>query len=612
MTNAATAAWTLRVIRAAAPRLLAVLVVLTLLQGLIPAGLAVALRGLINAAVAARDPSVDVAALLLGWVTLAFALAAAEALTALAAAYANQRLADDLNLHLTGEILAHAWSLDLAFFEDPDRQDLITRTQANVGGHLQAFVGEALGALRHLLTAAALLVVLTSIEPLVLLIVPPFALPFLYFQWRLAKQRHTEHQQRATKLRWTSYFVSKLTSSESVAEVKLLDLGPLLIERFRALHTEFRDRDRVLHLRNFRGTSLAALLTIGALCGLFARVAFRTAAGVVSLGELAIFGGVAIRLRLALNEVIRSVTGGLERLMAITNLREFLEVKPSVAAGKGLVPALDQGAVEIRNLTFAYPGGGEPVLRQLSLSIRAGETLALVGESGTGKSTLVKLLARLYDPDEGQILIDGVDLRDIAPAHLHRRIGLVLQSFGRYEATAAENIAYGDWRRLLEEREEVERLARAVNLHQTIQGLPRQYDTHLGRGFGNVTLSGGEWQRIAMARAFARHASLLILDEPTANLDARTEFELFTRFKQLSSGRTTLLISHRFTTIALADRIAVLAGGRVVETGAHKELLDRRGAYASLYKLYEKLIPGATGQSFATDSRPADVPMSSR
>jgi ATP-binding cassette, subfamily B, bacterial len=598
MANAATAAWTLRVIRAAAPRLLAVLVVLTLLQGVIPAGLAVALRGLINAAVAARNPSVD-AATLLPWVTLAFALAAAEALTAIAAAYANQRLADDLNLHLTEEILAHAWSLDLAFFEDPDRQDLITRTQA-VGVHLQAFVGEALSALRQLLTVGALLVVLTSIEPLVLLIVPPFALPFLYFQWRLAKQRHTEHQQRATKLRWTSYFVSKLTSSESVAEVKLLDLGPLLIEKFRVLHTEFRDRDRVLHLRNFRGTSLAAFLTIGALCTLFARVAFRTAAGVVSLGELAIFGGVAMRLRLALNEVIRSVAAGLERLMAITNLREFLEVKPSLAAGKGLMPALDQGAVEIRNLTFAYPGGGEPVLRQLSLSIRAGETLALVGESGAGKSTLVKLLARLYDPDEGQILLDGVDLHDIAPAHLHRRIGLVLQSFGRYEATAAENIAYGDWRRLLEEREEVERLARAVNLHQTIQGLPRQYDTHLGRGFGNVTLSGGEWQRIAMARAFARHASLLILDEPTANLDARTEYELFTKFKQLSSGRTTLLISHRFTTIALADRIAVLAGGRVVETGAHKELLDRRGAYASLYKLYERLIPGATSQSFAT------------
>ena len=552
-----------------------------------------ALRGLINAA--AAGAAVDVSSQLLGWVALAFVLTAADALTGLAVGYAGQRLTDDLNLHLTGEILAHAWSLDLAFFEDPERQDLLARTQANVGVQLQGLVLEALNVLRQLLTAVALLLVLAAVEPLVVLVVPPFAIPFLYFQWRLAKQRHAEQQQRATNLRWTSYFVSKLTAPESVAEVKLLDLGPLLIERFRRLHGEFRDRDRLLHLRNFRGTSLAALLAIGALCALFARVAARTAAGVVSLGDLAIFGGAAIRLRLALNDVIRSTVGCLERLMALGNLREFLEVRPAVTTGKGLTPALDRGAVEIRDVTFAYPGGSAPVLRGLSLSIRPGETLALVGESGAGKSTLVKLLARLYDPDEGQILFDGVDLRDIVPAHLHQRIGLVLQSFGRYEASAAENIAYGDWRRLLERRDEVERLARAANLHETIANLPRGYDTHLGQGFGTMTLSGGEWQRVAMARAFARQASLLILDEPTAHLDARAEYELFTRFKEQSRGRTTLLISHRFTTIALADRIAVLADGRVVELGAHHELLDQRGAYASLYRLYERLSPGGAG-----------------
>jgi len=595
MLNRATAAWTLRVIRTAAPSLLAVLVALTLLQGLLPAALAMALRGLINAA--AAGAAVDVSSQLLGWVALAFVLTAADALTGLAVGYAGQRLTDDLNLHLTGEILAHAWSLDLAFFEDPERQDLLARTQANVGVQLQGLVLEALNVLRQLLTAVALLLVLAAVEPLVVLVVPPFAIPFLYFQWRLAKHRHAEQQQRATNLRWTSYFVSKLTAPESVAEVKLLDLGPLLIERFRRLHGEFRDRDRLLHLRNFRGTSLAALLAIGALCALFARVAARTAAGVVSLGDLAIFGGAAIRLRFALNDVIRSGVGCLERLMLVENLREFLEVRPAVTRGKGLTPALDQGAVEIRDVTFAYPGGAAPVLRQLSLSIRPGETLALVGESGAGKSTLVKLLARLYDPDEGQILFDGVDLRDIVPAHLHQRIGLVLQSFGRYEASAAENIAYGDWRRLLERRDEIERLARAANLHETIANLPQGYDTHLGQGFGTMTLSGGEWQRVAMARAFARQASLLILDEPTAHLDARAEYELFTRFKEQSRGRTTLLISHRFTTIALADRIAVLADGRVVELGAHHELLDQRGAYASLYRLYERLSPGGPGRA---------------
>ena len=593
MLSRATAAWTLRVIRTAAPRLLAVLVALTLLQGLIPAALAMALRGLINAA--AAGAAVDVSSQLLGWVALAFVLTAADALTGLAVGYAGQRLADDLNLHLTGEILAHAWSLDLSFFEDPERQDLLARTQANVGIQLQGLVLEALNVLRQLLTAVALLLVLAAVEPLVVLVVPPFAIPFLYFQWRLAKQRHAEQQQRATNLRWTSYFVSKLTAPESVAEVKLLDLGPLLIERFRRLHGEFRDRDRLLHLRNFRGTSLAALLAIGALCALFARVAARTAAGVVSLGDLAIFGGAAIRLRFALNDVIRSGVGCLERLMSLGNLREFLEVRPAVTTGKGLTPALDRGAVEIRDVTFAYPGGGAPVLRGLSLSIRPGETLALVGESGAGKSTLVKLLARLYDPDEGQILFDGVDLRDIAPAHLHAadRAGAAIVRALRGERGGEHRL------RGLAAAAGASRRGRAPRAGgesaRDDRELPRGYDTHLGQGFGTMTLSGGEWQRVAMARAFARQASLLILDEPTAHLDARAEYELFTRFKEVSHGRTTLLISHRFTTIALADRIAVLADGRVVELGAHHELLDQRGAYASLYRLYERLSPGGAG-----------------
>ena len=228
-------------------------------------------------------------------------LAAADALSSLAVAYMNRRMVDELNIEVTGDILDHAQILDLAFFEDPLRQDLIARTQSNTAVHLQTFVAESLAAVRHLLSAASLLAVLVLIDPLVLVVVPPFAIPFLYFQAKLARQRFTEEHQRAEKRRWTSYFVSKLTSSDSVAEVRLLGLGPLLAQRFRTLLREFRDRDRQLHLRNFRGTAVAALLTIAALYAIFVRVALRSLTGTASLGDLAIFGGAAVRLRLALN-----------------------------------------------------------------------------------------------------------------------------------------------------------------------------------------------------------------------------------------------------------------------------------------------------------------------
>lgn len=589
----ATGAWALRQIRAAAPASLTALTGLTVVQGLLPAGLALVMRELINETVAVLGADTRSVASLLPWLGLAMAFALVEALSSLVADYLNRRIADDLNLHVTDRILTHAWSLDLASFEDPDRQDLLARTQNNIAYQMQTFVNEALSAARSLLTAIGLLAVLTLIEPLVLLVVLPFALPFLIFRWRLAKVRYAEEHHRAAKRRWTAYYIQKLTTAESVAELKILELGPHLIEKFRALLQEFRDRDRILHRKNLRGSSVATLLTTGALYGLFVRVAIRTVEGVVSLGDLAVFAGAAGRLRGALNQAIHSLAIGLERVLYVSNLQEFLSIAPATAAGRGLTPPLDRGKIEIRDLTFAYPGTREPVLQGLSLTIAPGETLALVGENGAGKSTLSKLLARLYDPGEGQIFIDGVDIRDIEPAYLHRHIGLVLQTSGRYEATVAENIAYGDWRRLLEDREEIERLARAVDIHDMIEALEGGYDAHLGRRFGNVNLSGGEWQRIAVARAFAREASFLILDEPTSNLDPRTEYALFTKFKQLSRGRTTLLISHRFTTIGMADRIAVLAGGRIVESGTHDELMIERGAYSALYQLYEKLIPGS-------------------
>jgi ABC-type multidrug transport system fused ATPase/permease subunit len=237
-------------------------------------------------------------------------------------------------------------------------------------------------------------------------------------------------------------------------------------------------------------------------------------------------------------------------------------------------------------VTFTYSGPNEPALKDISLYIKPGETVALVGENGAGKTTLVKLIARLYDPDEGSILFDGVDVKELSLVSLHSKISFVFQTFGRYEATVGENIAYGDLRKVMDDTEKIEQIARLAGVHNMIQAMPQGYNTMLGRIFGEYNPSEGQWQQIALARAFARHAVLLILDEPTSNLDARSEYELFSRFQEVAQGRTTILISHRFSTVSMADRILVMDKGQIVEQGTHQGLITQGGHYASLYRLH--------------------------
>ncbi|MEE8574683.1 MAG: ATP-binding cassette domain-containing protein, partial [Thermodesulfobacteriota bacterium] len=272
----------------------------------------------------------------------------------------------------------------------------------------------------------------------------------------------------------------------------------------------------------------------------------------------------------------------------ISNLREYLSIKPQIRSKKSQSLAESKGEIEFRDVSFTYPGSESPVLSGLTFRIAQGDTVALVGESGAGKTTLAKLIVRFYDPDAGSILFDGVDLRELSVESLHRQMALVPQQFGRYEATVSENIAYGDLERLKDDREQIERIARYAGVDKIIEKMPQGYDTLLGRRFGSYDLSGGQWQQIALARAFAREATLLILDEPTSNLDAKAEYELFDRYRQLAKAKTTILISHRFSTVSMADRIIVLDKGKIVESGTHSELISLGGQYATLYEFQRK------------------------
>jgi len=586
----AVAVWGLRLVWSTNAPLFCGLAFTTIVRGFLPAALALAIRGLINAAVEVKDSGIIEAGPLVPWLVLGFALSTADALSRLANRLFAARLQDDLNLRVTTDVLTHAATLDLAFFEDPQRQDMLARTQQNLGGRLATLLTAGQNTITHLLVIVSLLAVLTAIEPLVPLFVAPFALPFLLFQWRLARARHQEEYSRATKQRWTKYFVSKLTQSEAVAEVKLLGLGTLLVERFQKVLQDFRNRSSELHWRNFRGSAVAGTLTVVALYLAFLRVALRAIEGVVTLGDLAIFGGATARLRNAVDDAIRSLTTSLEQALFVSHLLDFLSVEAdSTIAADVAAPSAAPARIELRNVSFTYPGSTTPAVRNVSLEIEPGETLAIVGENGAGKTTVVKLLARLYEPDEGEILFNGIYIREIPQSQHWAQLGFVFQTFGRYEASVADNIAYGDWQRLLNHPEHIKEIAKRTGIHDMIEALPEAYDTWAGRMFGKHTLSGGRWQQVAVARAFAKDSSLLVLDEPTSNLDASAEYQLFCQFKELAQGKTTILISHRFSTLGMADRIAVLKDGRLVEIGTHEELVGSSGVYATLYSLHERM-----------------------